>query len=96
MSENPPKQRNEDLSFDLTPVAVASACLTSLSRRLVRQPRHHGGSSLELLATSPRFAIMWAQHRVEVPRTTAKRLRHRHLPQPIARRSTCHAQLHKE
>jgi len=62
-------------------IRFIEACLADLRAALARYPGDRGIQELvtELLATSPRFGAMWAQHRVEVRRATSKRLRHPEL-----------------
>jgi len=62
-------------------ICFVEASLADLRAALARYPGDRGIQDLvtELLATSSRFATMWAQHRVEVRRTTAKRMRHPEL-----------------
>jgi transcriptional regulator with XRE-family HTH domain len=62
-------------------IRFIEASLADLRAALARYPGDRGIQELvtELLATSPRFATMWAQHRVEVRRSTTKRLQHPQL-----------------
>ncbi len=73
------RQPSDDLHWtDAETLAFTRACVADLRAAYARYPgdRSIGDLVTELLATSPRFAQMWAAHEVEVRRPVTKRVAH--------------------